>query len=178
MGVLSFRAIVAAITFFGVAGMAAKGYQLAEPASLGAAVVAGLAAIFGVAFVMRSLHRLKAEGPEGAALAQELVDRFSRDMETVLRELGVSDLRIPKKMRGLAASSLGLLRVYESALAGGEASLTEAIKAALPDGTEDAELTAEALASYLFRCVSAVERETLASLQSGAIEFPEVSQPK
>ena len=123
------------------------------------------------------LHRLKAEGPEGAPLAQELVDRFSRDMETVLRELGVSDLRIPKKMRGLAASSLGLLRVYESALAGGEASLTEAIKAALPDGTEDAELTAEALASYLFRCVSAVERETLASLQSGAIEFPEVSQP-
>ena len=99
-------------------------------------------------------------------------------METVLRELGVSDLRIPKKMRDLAASSLGLLRVYESALAGGEASLTEAIKAALPDGTENAELTAEALASYLSRCVSAVERETLASLQSGAIEFPEVSQPK
>ena len=35
------------------------------------------------------LHRVKEEGPDGRTLAQELVDRFSRDMETVLRELGV-----------------------------------------------------------------------------------------
>ena len=38
-------------------------------------------------------------------------------METVLRELGVSDMRIPKKMRALAASSMGLLQAYESACA-------------------------------------------------------------
>ena len=46
------------------------------------------------------LHRLKGEGAQGRALSQELADRFKDDMETVLRELGVSDLRIPKKMRG------------------------------------------------------------------------------
>jgi cytochrome b pre-mRNA-processing protein 3 len=56
------------------------------------------------------LHRFKTEGTVahdlGAGnLAQELVDRFSEDMKTVLRELGVSDLRIPKNVRGLAASS-------------------------------------------------------------------------
>ena len=62
------------------------------------------------------LHRLKGEGAAALALAQELVDRFSKDMETVLRELGVSDLRIPKTMRGLAASSLALLEGYESRL--------------------------------------------------------------
>ena len=67
------------------------------------------------------LHRLKAEGAEGAGIVQGLVDRFSQDMETVLRELGVSDMRIPKKMRALAASSMGLLQAYESACAkGGE----------------------------------------------------------
>ena len=60
------------------------------------------------------LHRLKAEGTVahdwGAGnLAQELIDRFSEDMETVLRELGVSDLSIPKKVRGLAASSARLV---------------------------------------------------------------------
>jgi cytochrome b pre-mRNA-processing protein 3 len=124
------------------------------------------------------LHRLKADAPDGAALAQELVDRFSQDMETVLRELGVSDLRIPKKMRGLAASSLSLLHAYESALAGGKASLAETIEAALPEGTANAELTAEALASYLLACVTALAKQTLASLQGGAIEYPEVSQPK
>ncbi len=71
------------------------------------------------------LHRLKLEGAAGAPLAQELVDRFSQDMETVLRELGVSDLRIPKKMRGLAASSMSLLQAYESAFAKGQSALAD-----------------------------------------------------
>ncbi len=44
----------------------------------------------------------------------------------MLREIGVGDLSIPKKMRGLAASSAALLQAYEEALAAGE----EAIAAA------------------------------------------------
>jgi len=54
------------------------------------------------------LHRLKGEGPAAVGLAQELSDRFSADMETVLREIGVGDLSIPKKVRGLAASCAAL----------------------------------------------------------------------
>ena len=54
------------------------------------------------------LHRLKSGGSEGSALAQDLVDRFGQDMETVLRELGVSDLRVPQSMRRLAAASKSL----------------------------------------------------------------------
>ena len=46
------------------------------------------------------LHRLKAEGAEGAGIVQGLVDRFSQDMETVLRELGVSDIAHPKEDAG------------------------------------------------------------------------------
>jgi cytochrome b pre-mRNA-processing protein 3 len=121
------------------------------------------------------LHRLNSEGAEGAALAQDLIDRFSQDMEAVLRELGVSDLRIPRTMRGLAASSHGLLRAYESAFAEGETSLAEAIAAALPQGTENPEVSSGALASYLLASVAVLERQTIASLQRGAIEFPEVS---
>jgi cytochrome b pre-mRNA-processing protein 3 len=40
------------------------------------------------------LHRLKAEGAKAQDLAQELMDQFSADMETVLREIGVGDLSI------------------------------------------------------------------------------------
>jgi hypothetical protein len=46
------------------------------------------------------LHRLKRGGPLARDLAQDLTDRFTADMETVLREIGVGDLGIPKKMRG------------------------------------------------------------------------------
>ena len=125
------------------------------------------------------LHRFKAEGAEGAGIVQGLVDRFSQDMETVLRELGVSDTRIPKKMRALAASSMGLLQAYESACAKGEkSSLAEAIAAALPDGTANAEFSSSALASYLWASVTALEQQTFAALRKGAIEFPEVSQTR
>jgi cytochrome b pre-mRNA-processing protein 3 len=99
-------------------------------------------------------------------------------MERVLRELGVSDVRIPKKMRALVASSIGLLQGYESACAKEESALAEAIDAALPEGTANGELSSSALASYLWASVTALGQRTFASLRKGAIEFPEVSQTR
>jgi hypothetical protein len=61
----------------------------------------------------------KSEGAKALELAQDLIDRFGADMETVLREIGVGDLSIPKKVRGLAASGASLLQAYEEALAEG-----------------------------------------------------------
>ena len=78
------------------------------------------------------LHRLRAEGPAADALAQDLVDRFGADMETVLREIGIGDLSIPKKVRALAASSGTLLHAYAEALAEGEATIAAVIAKALP----------------------------------------------
>jgi hypothetical protein len=62
VGVLTFRAVVAALTFFGLAGMAATSQQLAPLPSLGIALAAGAAALGVVAFLMRTLARLRAEG--------------------------------------------------------------------------------------------------------------------
>src|SRR5262249_6181704 len=61
-GVLTFRALVAALTFFGLAGMAATTQGLGAPLSLAVAVAAAAAALLLVAFVMRSLGRLRADG--------------------------------------------------------------------------------------------------------------------
>jgi hypothetical protein len=63
-GVLTFRAIVAALTFFGLAGMAAitSGLEPQPQVSLLIASAAGLGALFLVAFVMRMLARLRSEG--------------------------------------------------------------------------------------------------------------------
>ena len=126
------------------------------------------------------LHRLKTEGTVahdlGAGnLAQELVDRFSEDMETVLRELGVSDLRIPKKVRGLARSSTALLHAYEEAFGGSEQQLIEAVGKALPLEGERAEAVAAPLAHYLSDCVRVLEQEPYAALDAGTLRFPQLS---
>jgi len=124
------------------------------------------------------LHRLKQEGTAGVSLAQGVMDRFIGDMDTVMRELGVSDLRVPKKMRALAGSAHALLETYDQAFAAGEAPFTAAIAASLPSGCEDTELSSETLASYLMGCAAALEREPLSALTAGAIAFPEIARFK
>ena len=121
------------------------------------------------------LHRLKAEGAVALDLAQELIDRFSEDMETVLRELGVSDLKIPKKVRGLAASSASLLQGYEEAFASGDDAVAAAISEALPieHGAEKA--VSRRLAHYLRGIVQHLQTMPLAALRAGDLRFPEVA---
>jgi membrane protein implicated in regulation of membrane protease activity len=62
LGLLTFRAICAAIAFFGLGGLIAGYYQLTPAAQLGTAVVAGFAALYLVATMMKMLYRLKADG--------------------------------------------------------------------------------------------------------------------
>jgi hypothetical protein len=61
VGVLTFRSIVAALTFFGLAGLTSSVNFKHDPqVSLGVALLGGALALFAVAYLMRSLHRLKA----------------------------------------------------------------------------------------------------------------------
>jgi membrane protein implicated in regulation of membrane protease activity len=63
VSLLTFRTVAAALTFFGLTGLAATAYRPEEPGlSLGLAVTAGLGALLLVATLMKMLHRLKADG--------------------------------------------------------------------------------------------------------------------
>jgi hypothetical protein len=63
LSVLTFRSLVAALTFFGLVGLAAeKNFEQTPPVSLALAVAGGAAALLGVAYLMRVLHRLKSDG--------------------------------------------------------------------------------------------------------------------
>ena len=118
------------------------------------------------------LHRLKEEGPAAVGLAQELSDRFSADMETVLREIGVGDLSIPKKVRGLAASSAALLQAFEEALAAGDEAVAAAIAKVLPLETGPSEAASGRLAHYLRSVVRRVEAQSFAARSAGEVRFP------
>ena len=118
------------------------------------------------------LHRLKAEGPPAHGLAQNLIDRFSADMETVLREIGVGDLSIPKKVRGLAASSGALLRACAEALAEGEAAVAAVIAEALPLEAGASGAVARRLAHYLTETSSLLRAQDVAALREGEVRFP------
>lgn len=60
--VISFRTVVAAMTFFGVSGMAAQSAGVASPMVLIIALATGMAAMYGVYWMMQGLYRLRADG--------------------------------------------------------------------------------------------------------------------
>jgi hypothetical protein len=62
VGVLTFRTIVAALLFFGLSGRAAASSELEPGTTLAVALAAGAAALFGVAWMMKALYRLRADG--------------------------------------------------------------------------------------------------------------------
>jgi len=61
-GVLSLRTIVAALTFFGLAGLAARSAGASTPTVLLVAVAAGVAALYGVFYLMQTLSSLRHDG--------------------------------------------------------------------------------------------------------------------
>lgn len=61
-GVLTVRAVCAALTFFGLGGLTAGYYAAEPPAAFGAAVLAGGLALYSVAALMRAMQGLKADG--------------------------------------------------------------------------------------------------------------------
>ena len=62
LGVLSFRTLVAALTFFGLAGWAASGAGFNVAMQVVIALAAGVGAMYGVYYLMRSIYSLKSEG--------------------------------------------------------------------------------------------------------------------
>jgi len=92
-----------------------------------------------------ALVRLKLE-PGAQSLAQDFTDRFFRSLDAGLRESGVGDLTVPKKMRRLAGEFYGRVNTYSAALAArDEVALTAAIARNIV--TADAALFATHLAA-------------------------------
>jgi cytochrome b pre-mRNA-processing protein 3 len=63
------------------------------------------------------LLRLEGEPAPLRELGQELFDRFCRDMDESMREMGVGDLAVPRKMRRIGTAFYGRLAAYRAALA-------------------------------------------------------------
>ena len=63
----------------------------------------------------------------GAALCQALFDRFCDDMDGNLREMGVGDLTVPKRMQAFGEAFYGRSAAYDMALTDGPEALAQAL---------------------------------------------------
>ena len=66
--------------------------------------------------VVLLLRRFKGQGSAAAEISQALFDTYIRALDDALREMGVGDLAVGKKMRKLGEAFYGRVRNYDEAL--------------------------------------------------------------
>lgn len=88
-------------------------------------------------------RRTAKSGTSGQELAQEIVDAFFQDLDHSIRELGIGDQGVPKRMKKLAGMFYGRLETYARALdARNENELAESLARNIyPDGEARVDMT-------------------------------------
>ncbi len=118
------------------------------------------------------LRRLKTEPADVHALGQGVFDLFCRDMDHNLREMGVGDLAVPKKMRRMGEAFYGRLDAYDRALtSGGSEAMAAALSRNVLPGAPAAD--AQRLAAYAATAMRALERQDASAFARAQLEFPD-----
>ena len=118
--------------------------------------------------VVLLLSRLQNAGPAAAEVRQAVFDAYVRGLDDALREIGVADTSVGKKMKKLAGAFYGRLRAYETAFAAlpEQGELKALIGRTLFDQAEDSRV--DALASYVLAARAALADQSAESLIGGA----------
>jgi cytochrome b pre-mRNA-processing protein 3 len=119
-------------------------------------------------------RRTRSAAVSGQEIAQEIVDAFFQDIDYSIRELGIGDNSVPKRMKKLAGMFYGRLEAYSKAMDAGDAT---ALAAALrrnihPQGAEAVDMSG--LAQWMTAAethLSALSEEVIAT---GSATLPPV----
>ncbi len=118
------------------------------------------------------LARLDRTGPSGRDIGQNLFDRFCRDLDANLREMGVGDLAVPKRMRRFGEAFYGRQAAYLAAFdAPGGQELEKALARNIFQGASG--IGPHRLAAYVRALARQFERHDEAALLRGAVVFPD-----
>jgi cytochrome b pre-mRNA-processing protein 3 len=115
------------------------------------------------------LRRLRAVAA-GAELSQALFDRFCDDMDANLREMGVGDITVPKRMQAFGEAFYGRMAAYDQASTAGAEPLAQALCKNILNGADIEK--ARQLASYAETANAVLAGLDDATLQSEKWRFP------
>jgi cytochrome b pre-mRNA-processing protein 3 len=119
------------------------------------------------------LRRLRRADGALDAVGQALFDRFCTDMDHSLREIGVSDLGVPRQMRRMGEAFYGRATVYDQALDAADRAALCAALARNVLGGETRTAAADGLADYVLRSETALAAQEDGALASGDVAFPD-----
>lgn len=117
-------------------------------------------------------RRTRASDTSGQELAQEIVDAFFQDLDHAIREIGIGDVAVPKRMKKFAAMFYGRLESYAKALDDRDAgALADALARNIHPGKAEA-ADMSALATYMLEAEKTLAEEPEDRVQTGSLVFP------
>lgn len=128
-----------------------------------------------VVHVFCILNRLKTEGEGGRDFSKHLTTVMMTDMDRNLREMGVGDLSVGKKVKFMSKALNGRLAAYDAGLAGGRAHLIEALKRNVYGTVTVTDAPVGRLADDMIAVVRFLQAQALEPILSGRAAFPPVA---
>ena len=120
------------------------------------------------------LNRLKREHAASEGFAQLLFDTMFADLDRALREMGIGDLGVGKRVKAMATGFYGRIVAYEKGLAD-RAALVDALRRNLYGTAAPSEAQLDQAAGYVTRQAASLAAEPLAALLAGDIGFAAVA---
>jgi len=125
--------------------------------------------------VLRPLRAAAGGAVPAEGLGQGLFDRFCSDMDANLREMGVGDLTVPKRMQKFGEAFYGRTAAYDKALAAGRDAMADVLARNVLNTTDPAR--AAGLCQYVEQAVARLDALDSDALQAGAFRFPAPQGP-
>jgi cytochrome b pre-mRNA-processing protein 3 len=117
------------------------------------------------------MRRLRDAGPDGEGLSQVLFDEMFSDMDRSLREMGVGDMGIGRRVRAMGKAFLGRVKAYEEALEQGGDALEQALARNLYRSAEPPPAALAGMADYVRRENASLKGFPIAALMAGEVSF-------
>jgi len=119
------------------------------------------------------LPRLKAVKGEGNRLSQAMFDQMFANLEFNLRELGVGDMGVPRRMKSMRSEFYGRVAAYQAALRAGDMpDLRTALLRNVYRGGDVAPGRLDSLASYVRAAAESLKAAEDDVIVAGAFEWP------
>lgn len=117
------------------------------------------------------MRRLRDGGMPGEALSQALFDEMFADMDRSLREMGVGDMGIGKRVRAMGKAFMGRVKAYDEGLEQGGTVLDEALVRNLYRSEPPRAEVVAGMADYMRREMANLKAQPLEALMAGEVAF-------
>jgi cytochrome b pre-mRNA-processing protein 3 len=122
------------------------------------------------------MRRLKAE-PGAVGLLQSFANAIVDDLDRTLREMGVGDLSVGRKVKQLIQGFYGRMAAYEEGMASDDAALNAALQRNVYAGEVVGAWQLDALTQYLREQAAALDAQPLGQFLDGRVSFRRICHP-